>query len=92
MRSRLMQYEWPGNVRQLENLIKRMVVLGSEMPIFNELQQPAAGVSFLRADGFDWHRLRIPILLLQYTEGPQDYAKAQILSPASMKTGNVFRP
>ena len=25
-----LQYEWPGNVRQLENLIKRMVVLGSE--------------------------------------------------------------
>src|SRR5687767_10589234 len=41
-----MDYEWPGNVRQLENLIKRMVVLGSETPIFNELQQPAAGMSF----------------------------------------------
>src|SRR5689334_10875253 len=36
------EYEWPGNVRQLENLIKRMVVLGSEAPIVNELRQPAA--------------------------------------------------
>jgi two-component system response regulator AtoC len=36
-----MEYEWPGNVRQLENLIKRMVVLGSEAPIVQELQQPA---------------------------------------------------
>jgi len=35
-------YNWPGNVRQLENLIKRMVVLGSEAPIIKELQQPAA--------------------------------------------------
>jgi len=35
------EYEWPGNVRQLENLIKRMVVLGSEAPIIQELQQPA---------------------------------------------------
>ena len=25
-----MDYDWPGNVRQLENLIKRMVVLGTE--------------------------------------------------------------
>jgi len=37
-----MEYDWPGNVRQLENLIKRMVVLGSEAPIIQELQQPAA--------------------------------------------------
>jgi transcriptional regulator with PAS, ATPase and Fis domain len=37
-----LEYEWPGNVRQLENLIKRMVVLGSEAPIINELRQPAA--------------------------------------------------
>ena len=35
-----MEYDWPGNVRQLENMIKRMVVLGSEAPILNELQQP----------------------------------------------------
>jgi two-component system response regulator AtoC len=35
------QYEWPGNVRQLENMIKRMVVLGSETPIVTELLQPA---------------------------------------------------
>jgi two-component system response regulator AtoC len=37
-----MEYEWPGNVRQLENMIKRMVVLGSEVPILTELQQPAS--------------------------------------------------
>jgi two-component system response regulator AtoC len=38
---RFMEYDWPGNVRQLENMIKRMVVLGSETPIIHELQQPA---------------------------------------------------
>jgi len=38
---RFMEYDWPGNVRQLENMIKRMVVLGSETPIVHELQQPA---------------------------------------------------
>jgi two-component system response regulator AtoC len=35
-----MGYDWPGNVRQLENLVKRMIVLGSEAPIRRELQQP----------------------------------------------------
>jgi two-component system response regulator AtoC len=42
-------YDWPGNVRQLENLIKRMVVLGTEAPIFRELQQPSAPIQFRAA-------------------------------------------
>jgi len=41
-----MHYEWPGNVRQLENLIKRMVVLGSETAIQKEIQQPSATLMF----------------------------------------------
>jgi two-component system, NtrC family, response regulator AtoC len=41
-----LQFDWPGNVRQLENLIKRMVVLGSEAPITKELQQPPAPLPF----------------------------------------------
>jgi DNA-binding NtrC family response regulator len=36
--SQFMTYDWPGNIRQLENLIKRMVVLGSESAIFREVQ------------------------------------------------------
>jgi two-component system response regulator AtoC len=37
-----LEYEWPGNVRQLENMVKRMVVLGSETAIVTELQQPSS--------------------------------------------------
>jgi two-component system, NtrC family, response regulator AtoC len=33
----LENYDWPGNVRQLENMVKRYVVLGSEEAIINEL-------------------------------------------------------
>jgi two-component system, NtrC family, response regulator AtoC len=36
----LEKYHWPGNVRQLENLIKRYVVLGSEDSIVSELSAP----------------------------------------------------
>jgi len=43
---RFMEYDWPGNVRQLENMIKRMVVLGSEAAILHELQHPASPFAF----------------------------------------------
>ena len=33
----LKRYEWPGNIRQLENLIKRYVILGTEEAIMSDL-------------------------------------------------------
>ena len=42
----LQRYEWPGNIRQLENLIKRYVVLGSEEAITSELVSRGGGNCF----------------------------------------------
>lgn len=33
----MQQYSWPGNVRQLENVVKQYVILGSEEAITNDL-------------------------------------------------------
>ena len=33
LRQRLLTYDWPGNVRQLENLVERLVALAGEGPI-----------------------------------------------------------
>jgi len=46
LQQQFLNYDWPGNVRQLENLIKRMVILGTEAPIVKELQQPATPIPF----------------------------------------------
>lgn len=41
---RLLQaYHWPGNIRQLENMIKRYVILGNEACISNDLAEPVPG-------------------------------------------------
>jgi two-component system response regulator AtoC len=38
MRATLRKYHWPGNIRELENLIKRYVILGNEEVIASDLQ------------------------------------------------------
>jgi two-component system response regulator AtoC len=53
----LFDYDWPGNIRELENLIKRTVVLGTEDSIRKEIahgvavaaQRQAAGISLQAA-------------------------------------------
>ena len=38
----LTEYDWPGNIRELENLIKRTVILASEVPIRKEMMHGIA--------------------------------------------------
>src|SRR5437588_9384851 len=35
--ARMMDYAWPGNIRELENLVKRYVIVGNESQIIREL-------------------------------------------------------
>src|SRR5260221_327606 len=41
---RLQEYYWPGNIRQLENAVKRYVVLGTEDAILSELVEHQSDV------------------------------------------------
>ncbi|HXH06374.1 MAG TPA: sigma 54-interacting transcriptional regulator [Vicinamibacterales bacterium] len=43
------RYWWPGNIRELENLVKRMVILGSDAPIREEIARALAAGPVPRA-------------------------------------------
>ena len=47
--AKMQRYSWPGNVRQLENLIKRYVVMGTDDVILSELLQTNDRDSFPRS-------------------------------------------
>jgi len=52
LRQLFMQYEWPGNIRELENMIKRVVILQDEQLVVREIQrnmQRAAAVPAMAA-------------------------------------------
>jgi DNA-binding NtrC family response regulator len=39
LRRLFMQYEWPGNIRELENMIKRVVILQDEQLVIREIER-----------------------------------------------------
>ncbi len=45
--TRMMEYAWPGNIRELENLVKRYVIVGNEAQIIRELSTHKPIVSSL---------------------------------------------
>jgi len=45
MLGRMMDYPWPGNLRELENFIRRLVILGDESMMLGELGEPDSKTS-----------------------------------------------
>ena len=44
LREMMSSYDWPGNIRELENLVKRLVVLGDAVPVLLEMRARSAAV------------------------------------------------
>jgi DNA-binding NtrC family response regulator len=51
---RMMEYTWPGNIRELENLVKRYVIVGNESQIIRELSTHKPIVSSLSGASPIW--------------------------------------
>lgn len=52
---RMMEYNWPGNIRELENLVKRYVIVGKESQIIRELSTHKPIVSSTTGSGPLWN-------------------------------------
>ena len=51
---RMMEYNWPGNIRELENLIRRYVIVGNEAQITRELSTRKPIISSTSAPASGW--------------------------------------
>src|SRR5580658_1524477 len=71
--AKMQRYAWPGNVRQLENLIKRYVVMGTEDVILSELLEPN------ERDAVDGRMLDGPVSLKKLTRQTVRKLEARII-------------
>jgi DNA-binding NtrC family response regulator len=57
---RMMEYQWPGNIRELENLVKRYVIVGNEAQIIRELSTHKPVMSSVSGASSSWGQPRDP--------------------------------
>jgi DNA-binding NtrC family response regulator len=57
---RMMEYTWPGNIRELENLVKRYVIVGNEAQIIRELSTHKPVISSISGSSPLWGLPREP--------------------------------
>src|ERR1035437_584630 len=55
---RMMEYTWPGNIRELENLVKRYVIVGNEAQIIRELSTHKPVMSSVSGASASWGQPR----------------------------------
>lgn len=76
------RYHWPGNLRELENLVKRYLILGDEKLIISELDPQNSGMFGIPQP----RRIGEPPDLKSLVRGLKDEAEMQAISEALEQT------
>jgi two-component system, NtrC family, response regulator AtoC len=85
--SRMMEYAWPGNIRELENLVKRYVIVGNEAQIIRELSTHKPIVTSLAAGSRDSSGKIMPMSQPTVESAFQSTANGPLEMPSLLEIG-----
>ena len=80
----LLAYHWPGNVRQLQNILKRILILGNGKDIIDELNQRETGSSEFKQFSTPIQNPKTPSIITPY-----DFEKEDVRDPVSFSLKNI---
>ncbi|HWR36179.1 MAG TPA: sigma-54 dependent transcriptional regulator [Clostridia bacterium] len=83
---RMMEYTWPGNIRELENLVKRYTIVGNEAQIIRELSTHKPIVSSLSGNSPIWG-IKEPAIA-----APPHNSQPAVPAPVSNAMGEIEMP
>lgn len=86
MRS-LMQYQWPGNIRELENLIERIVVLKRDQGLIEMKDLPIHHFKKIRLDRYVAN-VSLPDEGVDFNEAVNDFENELIIQALQKTEGN----
>src|SRR4051812_268020 len=84
---RMMEYAWPGNIRELENLVKRYVIVGNEAQIIRELSTHKPIVSSLAGGSRDSNGKIVPMSQPTVESAFQSTANGPLEMPSLLEIG-----
>lgn len=83
----LMQYQWPGNIRELQNLMERVVVLKREAGLIDVKDLPIANFRDIRLDRFVAN-IALPDNGLDFNEAVNEFENELIIQALQKTSGN----